>query len=130
MSKLFWQPCICTYYSLGCSSSLCFHIYIKQVFSWRGSFVNCLQITDDMKEYINSKDSIWIGQLSVKSSIWIGILFKRHVYIWVYFKILAHTPVSKLPWLPPPPPPPPMRKVYCWCWYNYLSEWKSSTISQ
>ena len=39
-----------------------------------------------MKGYINSKDSIWISQLSVKSSIWMGCFFKGQVYDWGWFQ--------------------------------------------
>ena len=83
MAFIFWNPCISTYFSLRYPSRLCFHIYIKQVFSWW----TFLQITEDIKGYLNSKNSIWIGQLSVKSCIWIGLFFfKGRKCDWGWFQ--------------------------------------------
>ena len=61
-------------------------------------------ITEDIKGYISSKNSIWIGQCSVKSSIRIGWVFSKAGYmIGLGFKILTRTPVPKIPELPLPP---------------------------
>ena len=115
-------------------------IWMAQIF-WQP----CICTYFRMKGYINSNDSIWISQLSVKTSIWMGCFLKVRYMIGVSFKILARTPVPTLPPPPPPESPPPrdlgvyiyiyfctdmyiqidIREKYgksfcCWCWFIIL----------
>ena len=79
-------------------SILCFHIYIKKVFSWGESFVSLFTNHRGYERVYQSKEQNYqvYDRLSVS---------KARYMIVVGFKILSRTPVPKLPPSYPPPPP-------------------------
>ena len=86
-----------------------------------------------MKGYIDSNDSIWIGQLSVKSCIWMGcccfFLQKPGIWLGLVSKYWLTHPYQNYHELSPPPPPPPPPSLYwvpgiikLWCLTLYLEQ--------
>ena len=96
----FWHPYNMHIFLLRYLSILCFHIYIKKVFSWGESFVSLFTNHRGYERVYQSKEQNYqvYDRLSVS---------KARYMIVVGFKILSRTPVPKLP--PSYPPPPPTR---------------------
>ena len=111
----FWHPCKCTYFSLRSRMHAqilvkpLFHIYIKQVFSWWGSFVNLLtnhrgyeRVYQFKNQYMNMSTFCEIKYMNL-----IGCFFKSQVYDWGWYQNTGSHTRTKI--TPPPPPPPPPR---------------------